>query len=205
MINNILICPRCSPLSRSRPVREDPSRSSGDTPNTRAVEGLAVQLLYVSAMYAIDERDRVILIDALPQPDVGAPIPVLVADEDRVALAYVARPTQPSHDESITVAEFVRPCAHMFGPPNDEAFEGHPLAGRGLEPYGVFRIEDSSWLRGLEQMNSVHEHHSAEAFAQLAHYVFAFHDSTFEIIAADIDITIHPADSALTLSVQIAP
>lgn len=32
-----------------------------------------VPLLYVSAMYAIDERDRVILIDALPQPDVGAP------------------------------------------------------------------------------------------------------------------------------------
>jgi len=99
-------------------------------------------------MYAIDERDRVILVDALPQPDVGAPIPVLVADENRVTLAYVARPTQPSHDESIAVAEFVRPYAHMFGPPNDEAFEDHPLAGRGLEPYGVFRIEDSSWLRG---------------------------------------------------------
>jgi hypothetical protein len=77
-------------------------------------------------MYAIDERDRVILIDALPQPDVGAPVPVLVADEDRVALAYVARATQPSDDESIAVAEFVRPYAHMFGPPNDEAFEGHP-------------------------------------------------------------------------------
>ena len=54
-------------------------------------------------------------------------------------------------------------------------------------------------------MNSVHEHHSAEAFAQLAHYVFAFHDSIFECIAADIDITVHPADSALTFTVQIAP
>jgi hypothetical protein len=54
-------------------------------------------------------------------------------------------------------------------------------------------------------MNTVHEHHSAEAFAQLAHYVFAFHDSTFECIAADVDITIHPADSALTLTVEIAP
>jgi hypothetical protein len=174
-------------------------------PHAGPGEGLAVPLLYVSAMYAIDERDRVILIDALPQPDVGAPVPVLVADEDRVALAYVARPTQSSDDESIAVAEFVRPYAHMFGPPNDEAFEGHPLAGRGLEPHGVFRIEDSSWLRGLEQMNSVHEHHSAEAFAQLAHYVFAFHDSTFECIAAHVDITVHPADSALTLTVQIAP
>jgi hypothetical protein len=37
----------------------------------------------------------VILIDALPQPDVGAPVPVLVADEDRVALAYVARARSP--------------------------------------------------------------------------------------------------------------
>ena len=52
---------------------------------------------------------------------------------------------------------------------------------------------------------SIHEHHSAKAFAQLAHYIFAFHDSTFECVAADVEITVHPADKALTLTAKIAP
>jgi hypothetical protein len=32
-------------------------------------------------------------------------------------------------------------------------------------------------------MNSVHPHHDREGFARLRHYVFAFHDSTFECVA----------------------
>jgi hypothetical protein len=71
----------------------------------------------------------------------------------------------------------------MFGPPNDEAFSGHPLAPKGLAPYRVFEIDDSSWLRTLERMNSVHPYHRSEHFAVYKHFVFAFHDSTFECIA----------------------
>jgi len=114
-------------------------------------------------------------LETVPQPDAGAPVPALVADESRVELAFITRRIRPSDPESIAVAAFVRPYAHMFGPPNDEAFDGHPLAGRGLHPYGVFRIDNSSWIHRLERMNAVHEHHSAAAFAELTHYVFAFH------------------------------
>src|SRR5262245_11285948 len=71
----------------------------------------------------------------------------------------------------------------MFGPPNDEAFYGHPLAARGLHPYGTFQVEHSSWIRQLERMNSVHPRHRPDMFRRLKHYVFAFHDSTFECIA----------------------
>jgi hypothetical protein len=35
----------------------------------------------------------------------------------------------------------------MFGMPNDETLHGHPLYERGLEVYGAFRVEDSSWVR----------------------------------------------------------
>jgi hypothetical protein len=79
--------------------------------------------------------------------------------------------------------QFEGAYAWFHGPPNDEAFEGHPLASRGLHPYAAFRVEDSSWIRHLERMNSVHEHHVPERFARLCHYVFAFHDSTFECVA----------------------
>lgn len=72
----------------------------------------------------------------------------------------------------------------MFGGPNDEAFDGHPLAARGLTPYGVFEVKDSSWIRKLERMNSVHPMHNRELFLKrLRHFIFAFHDSTFECVA----------------------
>jgi len=71
----------------------------------------------------------------------------------------------------------------MFGPPNDEGLHGHPLAERGLEPYGVFVVSPSSWLRALVRMNAVHPRHRDEHFDGLCHFVFTFHDSTFECIA----------------------
>ena len=111
----------------------------------------------------------------------------------------------PSIDGDIAVARFVRPHAHMFGPPNDEAFHGHPLAGRGLERYGVFRVEDSSWIRQLERMNSVHALHNPERFSRLVHFVFSFHDSTFECVADDVEIAVHPLSEPLTLAVQVSP
>jgi len=155
-------------------------------------------------MYEVDGHDTVVRLEGLPQPDVGAPVPALVAAEGQVELAFIAR-VQPSDDESIAVARFLRPYAHMFGPPNDEAFRGHPLADRGLEPHGCFRIENSSWIRRLERMNAVHPYHRAEEFAALTHYVFAFHDSTFECVAADVAVSVHPAHGPLSLSIHVSP
>lgn len=90
-------------------------------------------------------------------------------------------------DEPIVIVRFDR-RTHMFGPPNDEAFAGHPLAKRGLKPYGAFRIENSSWIRRLERMNSVHSQHRAENYWKLQHLVFSFHDSTFECVCLKFDI-----------------
>jgi hypothetical protein len=90
-------------------------------------------------------------------------------------------------DEPIALIRF--DCrAHMFGPPNVEAFHGHPLANRGLQPYRAFRIENSSWIRKLERMNGGHEQHKSERFNELQHLIFAFHDSTFECICQEFDV-----------------
>lgn len=103
--------------------------------------------------------------------------------------AAAARPNEPGEsDELCALVRFTRPYAHMFGPPNDEAFSGHPLAARGLRPYRVFEIESSSWIRALERMNSVHPNHRPERFGNFKHFVFAFHDATFECVAQTFDI-----------------
>ena len=146
-------------------------------------------------MYTVDSQDSVHELTGLPQSSVGAPLPWVLADEHAVVVAYICEQHGESRDgttanvvnsesssEEIAIVRFA--CyAHFFGPPNDEAFRGHPLAERGLEPYGSFRVEDSSWIRHLERMNSVHPYHDRRRFAELHHYILSFHDSIFECVA----------------------
>ena len=161
-------------------------------------------------MYQVDEKDKVIELKNVPQSSVGAPMPIVLSDEHKILLAYLLQdepnwnnPTSVDfqrNGESIAIVEFNLSRSFMFGSPNDEAFSGHPLYERGLRPYEVFEIENSSWIRKLEKMNSVHEHHKPEHFEKYKHFVFAFHDSTFECVAESFEFSIHEGslESALT-------
>ena len=163
----------------------------------------AARALTLAAVYAVDERDRVVPLDDLPQSSVGAPCPLVMQDEHAVVVAYYLDAPPPGwtgetvrivdpevSDEPAALVIFRRVCASMFGPPNDEAFRGHPLAARGLRPYSAARIEDSSWIRILERINSVHPYHRPERYAKLRHFVLAFHDSTFECVAGGYDLVL---------------
>lgn len=146
-------------------------------------------------MYQVDSKDKVIKLENVPQSSVGAPTPVVLSDEGKTILAFhlqntpegwdgtTCRIIRPDSEEPLAFIEFKWCHAFMFGPPNDEAFSGHPLANRGLDPYGAYEVLNSSWIRQLERMNSVHEHHKPERFWDRHHYIFAFHDSTFECVA----------------------
>ncbi len=149
--------------------------------------------------------DRPIEISTLPQSSVGAPCPMLIAGEHTLLLGYYlekgrlgsqwseapVRPQTPNDsDDLCAVLKFSQTYAHMFGPPNDEAFAGHPLAARGLSPYAVFEVENSSWLSSLVRMNSVHPYHRPEQFVSFKHFIFAFHDTTFECIAQSYNVSL---------------
>jgi hypothetical protein len=147
-------------------------------------------------MYTVDQRDRVVELRDVPQSDVGAPCPLVLANEGKVVVVYHRSNVPPGWDgttvnvlgpnsagEPAAIVRFDWVTASMFGPPNDEAFAGHPLASRGLRPYGAFEVLDSSWVRRLERMNSVHPQHRPEGYADRRHFVLTFHDSVFECVA----------------------
>jgi len=170
----------------------------------RRLSARSIASLSVTQMYSVDGRERVLEIDSVPQSSVGAPMPLILSNEYTVLLAYIVQATPSDWDgtsvrvidprtsgEPLALVEFASYCSFMFGPPNDEAFKGHPLASRGLHPYAAFLIENSSWIRQLERMNSVHPYHRPEHFERLKHYVFAFHDSTFECVAEGFTISEH--------------
>jgi hypothetical protein len=129
--------------------------------------------------------------------DIGAPLPHLIMNDNRALLAFYLNEPDPNWDgsyvtvndpasgalEPLALVEFEDCLSAKLGSPNDEVFEGHPLQGRGLKAYKPQRVENSHWLRELERINSVHRLYRPDLWKDLNHYVFWFHDSTFECVA----------------------
>lgn len=146
------------------------------------------------------EPDEVVQSDEFPQQSVGAPLPLVLADDRRLVLAYFVEERDPAWDgrsgrvvgpeseEPAAIVYFPSFTAFTFGGPNDEALHGHPLHERGLEPYGAFEVKRSSWVASLERVNSVHDHHDPRAYARLRHFVFTFHDTPLECVAQAFDV-----------------
>jgi hypothetical protein len=146
-------------------------------------------------MYSVDHKDTVVDDTDAPQCDGGAPCPVVLSNDRRTALAYYVYDTQRIPHEQrqkigypVAILYFKRTHAVLFGGPNDEAIAGHPLASRGLHPYGPYWVENSSWLRRCIEMNRVHPSHSDSLFAGYRHFVFAFHDSLFECLSHGYEV-----------------
>jgi hypothetical protein len=92
--------------------------------------------------------------------------------------------------EPLALVEFERCMSAKFGTPNDEVFGGHYLSGRGLEAYTAQIVRNSRWLKELEAINSVHRCYNPESWRSLNHYVFWFHDSTFECVAKSFKVEV---------------
>jgi hypothetical protein len=142
-------------------------------------------------------------ISDLPQSSIGAPIPVVLSDEHGLFLCYYIENTAEdwdgsttkvvsadTADETVAVIRFDRYAAYKSGPPNEETVAGHPLYKKGLRPHSIYRVNNSSWIEELEKMNSVHRHHDKKRFASLKHFIFVFHDSTFECVAEAVTFEI---------------
>jgi hypothetical protein len=143
-------------------------------------------------MYATDELDTLAELSNVPRPEPGAPCPIVFAEEHGLVLSYWV-PDEPHYQPTtapLGVVRFGKPYMHLFGPPDEDAIAGHPLSGRGLYPCGVFRVDHSSLVRCLERMNAVQPTHDPRRFEALVHYIFTFHDSTFECVAESLESTI---------------
>lgn len=129
--------------------------------------------------------------------DTGAPLPQLMVNDYRALLGFLMSEPDPKWDgtyvkvkdpagfqpEPIALVEFEGCVSAKLGAPNDEVFKGHPLNGKGGEAYAAQRVVNSKWLKEIEAINSVHRMYQPESWRDLHHYIFWFHDSTFECVA----------------------
>jgi hypothetical protein len=119
---------------------------------------------------------------AAPAMDTGAPCPTIAADDHDLSLTY-CRP-----DGTRVRIVFTFPLVHYFGPPNDETLQGHPLAAFGLTHYATFEVGNSRWIEELRKMNRVHPRHDDSRFDRYRHFVWTFHDNTFECLAESFEV-----------------
>jgi hypothetical protein len=92
--------------------------------------------------------------------------------------------------EPLALVEF-QGATVKFGSPNDEVMRGHPLHGKGLMPYAAHHVMNSRWARELEEINKVHSRYDPDHWKDLKHYLFAFHDETFECLARDHKVEVY--------------
>ncbi|MDB5299287.1 MAG: hypothetical protein JWO87_950 [Phycisphaerales bacterium] len=138
--------------------------------------------------------------------DIGAPLPHVFVNDRRTFLTfYVKGPPDPKWDgsyvtvkkpgggaaESLGLIEFTCCASAKLGSPNDEVFHGHYLHGRGQEPYEAQLVKNSPWIAELRNVNAVHGMFRPEGWDSLNHYVFWFHDSTFECVAEGYRVELH--------------
>lgn len=129
--------------------------------------------------------------------DVGAPLPFVLCHGTNTFLTfYVSDPdpnwdgtcvrvVDPSSSEAVKLClvNFEKCVSLKFGHPNEDVQIGHPLAGHGLEGYTAQIVQNSPWIEEVARINSVHEFDKPEHWTSFKHYVFWFHDETFECLA----------------------
>jgi hypothetical protein len=120
-------------------------------------------------------------------PDSGVPNPVLLQTDYSAALIFGAREKLSDGKSSEVVGNAVIQFEHCrltkFGYPNDEAADGIPRF-KGLT-YGAYEVLESSWIDEVIQLNK-YSFPDTPWFVNTRHFVFVFHDSTFECLAGDM-------------------
>jgi hypothetical protein len=135
-------------------------------------------VMYREAMAGQVAEERAIVLPDWPQPAVVGS-PRISADDSSLLIRY------RTPDDKIVVVRFPLCNYVVFGAPNDEALNGHPLYSRGLKFYSVHEVLHSSTIEMLVRRNSVHPRHDPDLFQDMRHYIFTFQDSTLECVVSE--------------------
>jgi hypothetical protein len=69
---------------------------------------------------------------------------------------------------------------YKYGYPNDEGLGVHPMSKFGLSFYGLFRVDNSEWIKKL---NEKRPKTSWDLFGAYQHYIVTFKDVTLDVIS----------------------
>jgi len=165
------------------------------------------------ALAASRDEEHAAPLDFPVRWNAGAPLPQLLVTDHHALLIFLVREVDPNWDgtyatmkdpasdvfDPYALVTFQRCISAKLGSPNDEVLHGHPLAGRGARPYTAQRVVNSHWVAELQRINAVHRGYRPEWWSDRHHYIFWFHDSTFECIAEGFEVEVRRCTMAQML------
>ncbi|HVU13113.1 MAG TPA: hypothetical protein VHD90_17665 [Phototrophicaceae bacterium] len=135
------------------------------------------------------EMDQIIELDFGYLPEAAVSGAVLIETEQSTFLTFNVTQLMADgyHRENAGTAlvEFPFCIRTQFGHPNDEARWKHPRYSK-FETYGIYEVLNSSWIAQIRADNRFSFPDVPTWGDMLRHFVFTFHDSTFECVAVDI-------------------
>jgi hypothetical protein len=90
-------------------------------------------------------------------------------------------------DAGTAVVEFKRCLVSRFGYPNDESRRGIPQYKDA--PYGIYEVRNSSWIKEVVRLNRHRFPETKDDYVR-KHFLFTFHDDTFECLADDLTLEV---------------
>ena len=140
--------------------------------------------------------DQIVELDLGIRPEAAVSGAVLVHTERSTFLTFNAmrqadrvgpQGSPCMEDAGTAVVEFKRCLLTRFGYPNDEARWAIPRF-KGVA-YGIYEVRNSSWIKEVVQMNRHAFPNTTDDYIS-KHYLFAFHDDTFECLADDLSLEV---------------
>jgi hypothetical protein len=140
--------------------------------------------------------DDIVELDLGVRPEAAVSGAVCLQSEAGTFLTFNAmRPTERMspyggpylEDAGIAIVEFKRCIVSRFGYPNDEARWGIPQYKD--VSYGIYEVKDSSWIKEVVRLNRYRFPETTDDYVR-RHFLFAFHDDTFECLADDLTLEV---------------
>jgi len=135
--------------------------------------------------------EKVIPLDTDITPEAAISGAVVLATELQTMLSFNGMRLQRDglyHDVGRAIVRFQHCIISKFGYPNDEAWGGIPRT-RELS-YGCYEVLNSSWNTELCELNKYSFPDSVPGRSR--HFLFLFHDSSFECLADGYTIEVVP-------------
>ncbi|RYV00650.1 hypothetical protein SOPP22_17750 [Shewanella sp. OPT22] len=141
---------------------------------------------------------KLILIeDTFPEIMVGAPCPMIFADENVVYLSYY------DVEDDVALIKFDHCFEFRMGMPGEDEISKSPYCGLGLLNFETHYVKNSPWLNELESKYKVISDFSRND-RKYIHYVFTFHDRTFECISSGYSVEKYTGISVKQLLINAA-
>jgi hypothetical protein len=147
-------------------------------------------------MYVINKKDNIEQLPDVPMMDVGAPQPIVISNDTDLVLGYNISSrspnSYPNHVEVVdgglgngrfALIRFWRVVSSVAGDPNEDNIHNHPLHEKGLKAYMAVKVVNSSWLTLAKETYKISDE-------KLNHFIFTFHDSSFECFARSYWVTV---------------